>query len=123
MGYVHGRSRARRRVAFTRGRYIRPALTRRALDLTRRATPDARKPRATRLTPGRYELFLAGIDHAALAAAFPEAEVSRAGGRCRLLAVFDDESLTTVVQRIALLGGRVLGIWSVDRLAMLGRSW
>jgi hypothetical protein len=67
-------------------------------------------------------LLLAGIDHAALAEAFPEAEASRDGGRCRLLGVFDDERLATVVHRIALLGGRVLGILSVDRLAMSVRS-
>src|SRR5262245_53640181 len=121
MGYVHGRSRARRRVAFARGRWVTPASARHASSSARRPARGRRKPRGGSLTPGRYELILAGIDPAALSAAFPEAAVSRDGGHCRLFAAFDDERLIAGLHRIALLGGRLLGILSADRLPVPGR--
>jgi hypothetical protein len=118
MGYVHGRNRARRWVSVECGGYTAPALARRARDSARNAERAIHEQATGMLTAGRYELILAGIHHAAVAAAFPEAEVSQDGRRCRLFGTFDDECLPAILDRVAQLGGRVVGILSVDRLRM-----
>src|SRR3954467_6716313 len=75
--------------------------------------PSATPPRPLRR--GGYEVHAAGLPFDVVPIAFPEAITTRAGNTTVLGGHFDDNGLTLLPRRIAILGDDVLAIFPVEQ--------
>jgi hypothetical protein len=70
--------------------------------------------RFNRLSSGRYEIHVTGVEPAVLAHAVPELPLSAVSDVRILEGELHEEALRAVLRRIALLGGRVVAMFRAD---------
>ncbi len=85
-----------------------------ALDAAARFLRGPAVRRSQPLRPGRYEMHVSGLAPDLTPLAFPETIAVTAGDVTVLAGSFDDQGLTLIARRVALLGGRLLALFHAD---------